>query len=272
MSLRISQRQNRLQEIRSLQDQDPLCQQLKQYCTQGLPHRSQLKGPVKAFLPIWNELSVHKGLLMRGCRLVIPQSLRSTILDKLHSGHQGVTKCQARARQSVWWPGIRGEIKEKVSSCSVCYKHRSQNAEPLLPSQFPDYPWQCVGSNLFAWEGMSYLLVVDYYSRYIEVARLSTTTSPAVITHLKSIFARHGIPEVFHSDNGPQYSADSFNQFAKEYGFTHNPASPRYPQGNGEAERAVKTIKTLLVKGGDPYLALLAYRSTPLENGYIQSI
>jgi len=86
--------------------------------------------------------------------------------------------------------------------------------------------------------------------------------------HLKSIFARHGIPDTVISDNGPQYSATVFSNFSKEYGFTHVTSSPRYPQANGEAERAVKTVKELLKKNDDPYLAILAYRSTPLENGY----
>ena len=69
-------------------------------------------------------------------------------------------------------------------------------------------------------------------------------------------------------DNGPQFSAELYATFAKDYGFKHVTSSPYYPQGNGEAERAMKTIKGLLRKSGDPYLSLLAYRSTPLENGY----
>ena len=89
----------------------------------------------------------------------------------------------------------------------------------------------------------------------------------SVISHLKSIFARHGIPEVVVSDNGPQYSSAVFEEFSKEYEFDHVTSSPKYPQANGEAERAVKTIKQLLEKNSDPYLALLVYRSTPLENG-----
>ncbi|MCG8623106.1 MAG: hypothetical protein MJE68_14070, partial [Proteobacteria bacterium] len=70
------------------------------------------------------------------------------------------------------------------------------------------------------------------------------------------------------SDNGTLYSAAIFEEFAKEYGFTHVTSSPKYPQANGTAERAVKTVKQLLKKNQDPYLAMLAYRSTPLENGY----
>ena len=223
---------------------------------------------IKAIFPVKDELSVTNGLLLRGNRFVIPQSLRSEMLQKLHAGHQGISKCRQRALQSVWWPAISKDIKETISRCMVCCKTRYQHAEPLLSSDFPDYPWQCVASDLFEWKKSKYLLVIDYYSRFIEIARLSTATSNDVITHMKSIFARHGVPESLTSDNGPQYAADMFKTFAKEYGFTHLTSSPRYPQGNGAAERAVRTVKSLLEKSDDPYVALMSYRSTPLENGY----
>ena len=114
--------------------------------------------------------------------------------------------------------------------------------------------------------------MIDYLSHFIEIAKLTSTSSTAVITHMKSIFARHGIPYCMMPDNGPQFSADTFSSFAKEYGLTHYTSSPRYPQANGEVERGVRTVKTLLKKAEenskDPYLALLAYHNTPISCRY----
>ena len=225
---------------------------------------------LKYYIPVKNELSVNNGILLRGNRLIIPSSLRPEIIEKLHSGHQGFTKCQQQAKDSVWWPGIKKDIEEKVSKCIVCSKHRLNHVEPLLPSPFPNRPWEKVGTDIFEWRNSSYLLVIDYYSCYIEVAnaKLSSMTSQNIVQHLQSIFACHGIPETVVSDNGPQYSAALFKSFSEQYGFTHVTSSPKYPQANSAAERAVRTVKGLLNKSDDPYIAMLVYRSIPLENGY----
>lgn len=113
--------------------------------------------------------------------------------------------------------------------------------------------------------------MVDYYSRYIEVAKLNQLTAAEVILHCQSIFARHGISEKVISDNGPQFAAESFCNFSREYQFRHITRSPYHPRSNGEAETAVQTVKSLLKKSGDPFLAVLAYRETPLSNGYSPS-
>ena len=95
---------------------------------------------------------------------------------------------------SVWWPAINKDIEEAINHCMVGCTARFQHAEPLLSSEFPDYLWQPVASDLFEWKKSKYLLVIDYHSRYIEIARLSTATSSNVITHMKSLFAYHGVP------------------------------------------------------------------------------
>ncbi|KAL6475040.1 hypothetical protein MHYP_G00160800 [Metynnis hypsauchen] len=143
-----------------------------------------------------------------------------------------------------------------------------EHREPLIPTPVQDRPWQRVGTDLFFWEKKTYLLLVDYFSRYIEVAHLSVATAGTVIAALKDVFSRHGIPETVISDNGPQYSCELFRDFAEEYGFTHCTSSPRYPQANGEAERAVATVKGLWKGGEEKLKALMTYRATPLECGY----
>ena len=257
----------RQREIRAAQDDDSVCVEVKRYCEQGwpafMPHHPALQ-------PYWEKrgsLTVIDGIILMNDRFVIPLSLRMDILDKIHQGHLGITKCQARARESVWWPLLCKEVEATVKKCHVCAKERPEQREPLLPSSFPDRPWERVGSDLFEFDRHHYILVVDYYSRWVEIRHLETTTSEACVGALKSVFATHGIPDMMISDNGPQYSSSAFREFTKSFGFTHVTSSPRYPQANGEAERAVRTVKGMLTKSEDPYLGLLAYRSAPLQNG-----
>ena len=89
----------------------------------------------------------------------------------------------------------------------------------LCPSEFPANPWEKVETDLFVWNQVNYLLAIDYYSRYVQIAKLVSTTSEGVIDQLKSLFARHGIPQIVVSDNGPQYSSSSFQEFANNVVF-----------------------------------------------------
>jgi transposase InsO family protein len=124
-----------------------------------------------------------------------------------------------------------------------------------------------LGSDLFELHGIQYCLVTDYYSKFPEIVKLGrNSTSKAVIAALKSVFSRHGIPAVLVTDNGPCYASAEFQQFTQEWEFKHVTSSPTYPRSNGMAERNVQTIKSLLMKADDPYIALLEYRTTPIED------
>ena len=157
------------------------------------------------------------------------------------------------------------QITQLVQNCQVCLKESKPGKEPLISTVLPKYPWQAVGTDLFELNKDNYVLVVDYFSRFPKVVKLTSTTSANVISALKSVFSRHGIPEVVRSDNGPQYASAEFSTFASPYGFQHITSSPRYPQSNGLAERCVQTVKNLLKKSSDSYQSLLSYRSTPLS-------
>ena len=124
---------------------------------------------MKPYYPVSAEISIEGGLLMRGSRIIIPASMRQSILDKVHTGHQGISKCRERARQSIWWPGLSKQLEELVKSCPDCYRVQKERAQPLVPSVFPELPWQKVATDLFEWKHKHYLLIVDYYSRYVTV-------------------------------------------------------------------------------------------------------
>ncbi|KAL0202462.1 hypothetical protein M9458_000480, partial [Cirrhinus mrigala] len=155
-----------------------------------------------------------------------------------------------------------------VSGCDICCLHSQQKTEQLMPTPLPARPWQQVAADIFQWEGGHYLVVVDYFTRYIEVANLPKLVTATTVERLKVIFARFRIPETLLTDNGPQCAYCEFVEFARDYDFKHVTSSPQYPQSNGEAERVVRTVKQMLKKNQDPQRALLAYRSTPLSQGF----
>ena len=230
----------------------------------------------------WNykeELSVEDGLLFKSDRLVVPKSLRQDVLLDLHGAHLGENKSRSLARDYVFWPSMTAHIKDKVRSCHICNAFQNQQQrEPLLPHEPAALPWEVVGTDIFQFAGHSYLIIVDFYSKYFEVELLRQPTTMCVINSMKQVFARFGIPLTVVSDNGPQYNntravfstTHEFKHFAEQWGFQHITSSPGYPQSNGCAERAVQTAKQIFRKataeGKDPFQGLLKYRNTPFED------
>ena len=261
----------KLRELRDESEKDPQMQALSEVILSGWPEtRKQCPIPVQEYWNHRDELSVMDGLVFRGDRLVIPKALRSNMLKCIHHGYMGMEKCKERARDILFWPGMNAQIEETVSKCQICLENRPSNTkEPMIAHEVPDRPWQSVATDLFSMDGETYLVIVDYYSRYFEIERLQTTTSASVIRKTKAVFSRHGIPEKVISDNGPQYSSADYATFARTWGFKHETSSPTYPQSNGLAEKYVQIAKHLLGKAKrdakDPYLSLLEYRNTPID-------
>ena len=104
----------------------------------------------------------------------------------MHDGHLGVESCLRRAREVVYWPLLNSEIKDYVSNCSVCNTLQpSQTREPLAVHEIPERPWSRVATDLFSFNGDNFLVIVDYFSNYIEMEKLRSQMSPAVINVLK---------------------------------------------------------------------------------------
>ena len=222
----------------------------------------------QAYFDVRDELTVDNGMVFKGNRIVVPRALRRQMLAKAHDGHVGVEGCLRRLRESLYWPRMSAEAREHMSQCDVCQSVQdAPRKEPMMKHAVPERPWAKIGVDLCDFNGRTLLVVVDYFSNYLEVCRMQQLTSTAVIRALSDIFARWGVPDTVISDNGRQFASAEFAMFASDWGFCHTTSSPHYPQSNGKAENAVRTVKRLFTKcqqaGENEFRALLAWRNTP---------
>ena len=139
---------------------------------------------------------------------------------------------------------MNNDIEELIKRCDKCATYQNKlPAEPLKPTEVPDFPYAVVGSGIFEFGAHKYVLCVDYYSKFIDVVELKDMCNRSTIDAPKSFFATHGIPRILRSDNGPQYRSTKFKDFANAYTIKDVTSSPNYARSNGESERAVQSEK-----------------------------
>ena len=196
----------KIQEIKDEISTNETMQLLVRQIQTGWPE-SKVLVPVQLhpYYPYRDELTTNDNLIYKAQNIIIPPNLQTDTLKKLHQSHQGIEKTKWLARECIFWPGMNSQIEELVSTCPTClHNGKSNQREPLHPHEIPQRPWQKVGTDLFDWQAKPHLIVVNYYSRYPEVAELRDTKASTVIKKTKSFFSRHRIPETVMSDNGPQ--------------------------------------------------------------------
>jgi len=256
-----------LVNVLTKQKEDPVCEKLKEYITNGWPEKKTLSSHLLTYWRVKDELTLQNEMLLKGERLIIPRVSRRDTIEKIHQGHLGIVKCLRRARESVWWPGINQEIKDFVLNCQQCKIHKENKVEPLITSEFPERPWQKIGADFMYKNKKQYLVIQDYYSRFIFCYPMKTTTARVVTDVFRQLFAVHGIPDIVRTDGGPPFQSFDFKNFCNLYNIKHITSSPLYSQSNGFIESGVKTAKALLDEE-DSTLAFMNYRATPLENGF----
>ena len=182
-SIEERERDEMLQET----NKDEELQSLKHYISTGWPaKRSQI--PVSLH-PYWNfrdELTVESGILMKNSKVLIPESLKQKYLKQIHQGHQGIEACRSRAREFVFWVNINSDLKEMVEKCDICQSQQnSTTSVQKYVSEVPPHPWHTLGSDLFYFQRIDFLVVVDYFSKYLIVRKIPSSTSSAVIKAIK---------------------------------------------------------------------------------------
>ena len=179
---------DRLKRIREETQKDGCLSKLSENVIRGWPKYHKDCHPlIRQYWHIRGEITSIDGILYYNSRIVIPMSLRQEMLRKVHETHLGMDKCKSRARLVMYWPSMCQEINDMIAKCSVCAKFRKANQrEPLIPHEIPALPWQKVGADIFDFGGKTYLIIVDYFSKFPEVCLLQKgKTAGIVIKHFK---------------------------------------------------------------------------------------
>ena len=135
-----------------------------------------------------------------------------------------------------------------IKHCLPCQAANPESKlEPLKMSPLPLGPWQNVAADFYGPlpTGQTLMVVIDEYSRFVEVEIVSSTSAAAAIPKLDKMFATHGIPDLLKTDNGPPFTSHAFKVFATELGFKHRKITPLWPKANAEAERFMRTLGKL---------------------------
>ena len=256
-------------QIRAWTQKDPNLSKLLQYIQTGLP--GEVDSSLSQFKAKQNELTSYDGCILWGIRVLVPEPGREAVLDELHCGHPGITKMRSLARMYVWWPSIDSDIEKSVRRCTECQNVQSTPpVAPLHPWKWPTHPRARLHIDFAGpFQNKTFLVVVDAHSKWVEAMVVSSTSSTAVITELRTLFARFGIPETIVSDNGTGFTSREFKDFVNANGIKHVTSALYHPSTNGLAERAVQILKQGLkkVKNGsmEDRIAkvLMTYRVTP---------
>lgn len=264
------------QQLADLSRTDNTLHQIRVWMTRGWPRR--LSAEQQHFMPYFSrrdELAASHDLIYWGHRVVLPDGARRCMLSELHDSHPGISAMKRTARAYFWYPGLDRDIERLVQSCPQCIQCWPMPAAEV-PSPWPtrNKPWYRLHMD-FAGpiNGYQVFVLVDAETKWIEAIPLKTATAETTIHVLQGIFARFGLPYCLVSDNGPQFSSATMSSFLQESHVKHVRTAPYYPQSNGLAERAVRTIKEGLRKNPTGTLQerlmkfLLRYRTTPLEGG-----
>ena len=212
-----------LEEITKATQNDPVLAQVIESITSNSWNRN-----LKPYHQLRHSLSTHKGILLKDHNIVVPASLRNTILQLAHKQHLGIVKTKSLLREKVWWPGISADIDKFISSCHACQiiTPTKKSVTPLQISEMPKQPWQTIGIDIKGPvpSGENLLVLLDYHSRYPIVHTLNrSSTSAEIIKKLEKTFSLFGYPQRIICDNGKQFISTEFKQFLSIHNIEHHP-------------------------------------------------
>lgn len=234
----------------------------------GWPKSSVLPQNVKPYLPLKNSIYVEAGIILVEDKIIVPQTLRIEMIKLLHKGHVGISKTINKARKLFYWPNMSFDITSFIKKCRVCEKYMPANfREPMMPHSTPRLRFNKVGTDILDFGNHSYLVVIDYFSHWLELILLKDKTSDSVLNAFQDIFTRFGYPQIIIADNLP-FISNRCLKYYREKDISIKTCSPHYHQSNGMAEKAVSISKQILRKCHEDKTdfreCILEYNNSPI--------
>ena len=240
-----------IEKLKDSTQRDPILVTVYQLTQQGWPHqRRHVPRLARRYWDFRDELSTDDGMLLKGPRLVIPGELQEGYLSRLHKGHLSASKVQENAKQHMYWTGIDADIEDYTKRCQECIKRSQVAKEPLQPHDIPEGPWRKLDIDYFTFDGNSYVLICDYFSKFPFLYRAKTSFW-SLRDCLINLFSIEGYPDEIVSDNGPLFQSKEFAKFPSGLGIKHTTSSPGYPRSNGFIEWHIQTVKNMLFKSSN---------------------
>ncbi|KAJ8364836.1 hypothetical protein SKAU_G00136670 [Synaphobranchus kaupii] len=235
----------------------PVQTKLRQLLTSRWPKSAKSLAPnLQPFFKLMHELSLQEDCVVRGThRLLVPNSLQPKLISRAHDTHQGIVRTKQRLREVYWWPGMDAQVEAAIKACITCQSHDKSavtHTTPLQPVPFPEGAWEKLAIDIVGpfdkapIDCRFAITLIDYHSKWPEIAFVPNVTSRTVIQFLSAVFSREGDPKELVSDNGSQFVSQEFDTFLQDRGIVHRKSSVYYPRANGEIERFNRSLKDSL--------------------------
>ena len=204
---------------------------------------------------------------------MLPPKKCEATLKLIHKGHLGPGKCTLRAKYTEYWPDFNNQLEKSILNCELCFKYSQAKfkSKPTkaLKQEVTLLLWSKFATDIFHFEGTSYLLIVDYTSRFLIVHKLTSMTGKQVPNQCRPVFSEYGWPDTLICDNGQCYTLQEFTSLMQALSVNHIISSPHYPQYNKLAEKYVQLVKCLFNKvkeeGKDFHKCLMIYCYFPYQ-------
>jgi transposase InsO family protein len=198
----------------------------------------------------------HKGRVWLGHDSALQLKVMTALHDSAVGGHSGFPVTYRRIKSVFSWPGMKSQIKEFVSTCSVCLQakpDRSRYPGLLLPLPIPEHAWQVVTMDFISGLPTSHrynciMVVVDKFSKYAHFLALAHPFTALTVAKLyfSEVYKLHGLPSSIVSDRDPIFTSKLWQELFRLAGTKLCLSSAYHPQSDGQTERVNQCVEAYL--------------------------